>query len=338
MSETTQQPFLTVVIPVRNEARFLAATLQSLLEQEYPSDRFELLVADGCSDDGTREIVREVAALNPQVSLLDNPQRRSSAGRNIGFQEGRGDYFLVIDGHCYLPNRQLFQNVVDCFQKTGADCLGRPQPQDPPGLSVFQRAVALARNSRLGHGGDSLIYGEFEGFASPVSNGAAYSRRVFEVVGYVDEAFDAAEDVEFNYRVEKAGLLCYSSYRLTVRYYPRENLQGLFRQMKRYGLGRRRFIRKHPAALTLNQLVPSVFTVGLLLFVGVTCAALVTGRGWAVAVLFGLPFFVYALLVLAAGLRVALKDGPELGLRVPAILLTIHFGLGWGFLTGGRQR
>ena len=88
--------FITVVMPVRNEERFIAETLTQLLEQDYPPDRYEILVADGMSDDSTRSIVRELAAKHPQIRLLDNPGMRSSAGRNVGFQSGRGDIFPFV--------------------------------------------------------------------------------------------------------------------------------------------------------------------------------------------------------------------------------------------------
>ncbi|HBG07892.1 MAG: glycosyltransferase [Geobacteraceae bacterium GWC2_58_44] len=330
-------PFITVVMPVRNEARFIADTLGQLLAQEYPPDRYEILVADGMSDDGTQAIVQGIAGNNPQVRLLVNPKRFSSSGRNIGFRNGRGEYFLVVDGHCFIPDGQLFNTLVHCFLKSGAACLGRPQPLDPPGLSTFQVSVALARASRLGHGGDSLVYADFEGFASPVSNGAAYTAGVFDSVGYVDENFDAAEDVEFNYRIEQAGLLSYSSYKLTVRYYPRESICSLFRQMKRYGIGRRRFIGKHPNALTVNQLAPSVFTVGLV-FLPLVCYSLLTGRNLMLAALAGFPYLLYATFVTIESIRVMVKEGWRYGIRLPAIFLTIHTGLGVGFITGEGRR
>lgn len=331
-------PLITVVMPVRNEARFILDTLVKLLSQDYPLDCFEIIVADGMSDDGTRTIVMEMAHQYPQIRLLDNPARLSSAGRNVGFRNGRGDYFLVVDGHCYIPTDKLLRNVADCFEKSGADCLGRPQTLDPPGLTDFQKAVALARASRLGHGGDSLIYGDFEGFASPVSNGAAYTRRVFDTIGYLDENFDAAEDVEFNYRVEQAGLVAYSSHKLTVRYYPRESIRSLFRQMKRYGIGRRRFVGKHPKALTLNQLVPTLFTAGLVLFLVLAIYSLLTGNGWMVFAVFGFPYLVYATMVVIESVRVMVKAGWRYGIMLPAIFLAIHVGLGFGFLSGAGRR
>ena len=337
MNKQIEAPFISIVMPIRNEARFIRDTLGQLLAQDYPAGRYEIIVVDGISDDGTQSIVGEAARTYPQIRLMDNPGRRSSAGRNIGFKNGRGDIYLVVDGHCYIPDVNLFNSIAECFEKSGADCLGRPQPLDPPGLTVFQQAVALARCSKVGHGGDSLIYGEYEGFASPVSIGAAYRREVLQHIGFVDENFDACEDLEFNFRVEKSGLKTYTSPKLTVRYYPREDLKGLLRQMIRYGRGRWRFIRKHPEALTLNQIVPAAFVTGLLILMALVCTGTLT-FGFSIifshAGLLALSFLygIYILIIIIESLRIAARNGWIYLGYLPVIFFAIHFGLGWGFL------
>lgn len=326
-------PFITVVMPVRNEARFIADTLGQLRNQDYPKDRFEILVVDGMSDDGTRDIVARAAEEDERVRLLDNPEMRSSAGRNVGFKAGRGDFFVVVDGHCHIPDDKLLRNIAECFEKSEAHCLGRPQPLDPPGLTPFQKSVALARASRLGHGGDSLIYGDYEGYASPISNGAAYRREVFENVGYVDEDFDACEDVEFNYRVEQAGFKSYTSPKLTVRYYPRENLSALLGQMRRYGRGRTRLYRKHPALLSLSALVPACFVGGTSVFV----ALFVFDVAFNLPVFQAFVFYALSLLLLAYAVLVGLttvhicrEHGWCHAWRLPLVFLSVHGGLGFG--------
>lgn len=334
------EPFITVVMPVRNEERFIKDTLMQLLHQDYPADRFEIIVADGMSDDGTQKAVSEVSQSYHQVRLMENQKRLSSAGRNIGFKNGRGDVFVVVDGHCYIPDTHLFKNLAKCFEKSGADCLGRPQPLDPPGLTEFQKAVAMARASRIGHSGDSLIYSSFEGYASPVSNGAAYKRGVFQRIGYVDETFDACEDVEFNYRVEKAGLKAYTSPSLTVKYYPRENLKGIFRQMTRYGKGRIRFIRKHPGTFNLDMLIPPVFVAGLILLLVLGLCFLVS-RIWPgeptpllsyAVYTFAAIYGLYLCIILFESVRIAVRRGLHFLRYIPAIFIVVHFGLGYGFL------
>jgi glycosyltransferase involved in cell wall biosynthesis/GT2 family glycosyltransferase len=326
-------PFITVVMPVRNEARFIADTLEQLRGQDYPNDRFEILVADGMSDDSTRDIVARMAKDDERVRLLANPKKRSSAGRNVGFKAGRGGLFVVVDGHCHIPDDQFLRNISECFEKSGVDCLGRPQPLDPPGLTSFQKSVALARASRLGHGGDSLIYGDFEGFASPVSNGAAYRRKVFEKVGYVDEDFDACEDVEFNYRVEQAGLKAYTSPKLTVRYYPRENLSALVGQMRRYGRGRTRLYRKHPALLSLSALVPVCFAGGAAAFAALLGLGLAFGLSvflTFIVIALGIALLAYSVLVGMATVSICREHGWDHAWRMPFVFLAVHGGLGLG--------
>ncbi|OIQ49169.1 putative glycosyltransferase EpsJ [Pseudodesulfovibrio hydrargyri] len=325
-------PFITVVIPVHNEERFIGGTLAQLVRQDYPETSFEILVCDGGSTDRTRDAVLEVAARHSMVRLLDNPGRRSSSGRNVGFKNGRGDYFVVIDGHCAIPSATLLRDIAAAFEKSGADALGRAQPLAPDGITVFQRAVALARAARIGHGGDSLIYSDHAGFVSPVSNGAMYRKEVFDTVGYVDERFDACEDVEFNYRVEKAGLTAYMSPELTVLYYPRDSLGGLYRQMRRYGEGRCRLWRKHPETLSPNTLVPPVFAVAVLAACGLALAVL-TGLlpAWTLWPA-GAGFGLYAALVAIQTVACCLGAGWRYGLYLPAIFFVVHFGLGMGFL------
>lgn len=332
-------PFITIIMPVRNEARFIRDTLGQLLEQDYPRDCFEIIVADGMSDDGTQDIVNKLSGDHPQVRLIENPKRLSSAARNVGFKNGKGDIFLVVDGHCYIPGNQLFNNIADAFKKSGANCLGRPQPLDPPGLSDFQKAVALARNSRIGHSGNSLIYSDYEGYASPVSNGAAYKREIFKTIGYVDESFDACEDVEFNYRVEKAGLKAYTSPSLAVKYYPRENLKSLLKQMIRYGQGRFKFIKKHPETFNLDTLVPSAFTLGLFLFIFFGLLSFFSSpmsEVWSLrsvaSALLSIIYGLYFLIIVGESFRISFKKRFGYFRYLPFIFFAVHFGLGYGFI------
>src|SRR5262249_49750908 len=154
---------------------------------------FEILVADGRSTDRTRDIVASVQEWHPQVILLDNPKVWSSAGRNAALRAGRGELFVLIDGHCELDNSRYLADLADAFQQSGADCIGRPQPLDVSQASLLQRAVAAARASRLGHHPDSHIYADREAFVPPESVAIAYRRSVFEKVGLFDEDFDACE-------------------------------------------------------------------------------------------------------------------------------------------------
>jgi len=258
-------PFISVALPVRNEGATIEGVIDGLLRQDYPADRFEVLVCDGYSDDDTFEKAERIAGADRRVRVFRNEGRRSSAGRNVGYRNARGEIILYVDGHCVIPNDQLLHSVATLFRETGAACLCRPQPLVPDEHSgVWAAAIAAVRASRFGHSQSSHIFSEAEGFVDPSSAGAAYKREVFDTIGEYDESFDACEDVEFNLRVEKAGFKSYISPRLKILYHARRGLRGLYSQMKRYGKGRFRLLKKHPDSFEWQTLVPPAFTIGIL--------------------------------------------------------------------------
>src|SRR5260370_4460646 len=134
-------PFVSVIVPVRNEAAFIRRTLEQLLAQEYDPRRFEVLVADGRSDDGTREIVRAMQEQHANLRLLDNPRRLSSAGRNAGIRAGRGEMLVVVDGHCELANFHYLRDLADAFERSAAECLARPHPPDVTPATTLPQAI-----------------------------------------------------------------------------------------------------------------------------------------------------------------------------------------------------
>jgi succinoglycan biosynthesis protein ExoA len=324
---TTDFPFISIIVPVRNEGRFIAGTLEQLLTQDYPSDRFEVLVADGRSTDDTRAIVAALAESHPNLRLLDNPRRLSSAGRNIAIRAARGDVVLLIDGHCEIDNPHYLTDLADAFAQSGADCVGRPQPLDVTGATPLQRAIAAARASRLGHHPASHIYSDREGFVPPQSVAVAYRREVFARIGTFDEHFDACEDVELNHRAACCGLTCWLSPRVAVRYHPRARFSGLFRQMVRYGRGRLRLLRKHPSTFSFSSLVPGAFLAGLLCG---PAAAFVLPMLWPI---YAGTLALYVLLVAMTSVALVWRKG-ELDLLplLPLVFGAVHLGAGAGLL------
>ncbi len=319
-------PRISVVIPIRNEERFIAQTIKYLQAQDYPADRYEIIVVDGESDDGTVKIVEEIAANDNRVKLLTNPKRLSSAARNVGAKNATGDIVTYVDGHTYIDNDQLLKSIASILEEKDVHVLSRPQFLETPENNEFQRAVALARRSKVGHGLDSTIYNENDAYVNPTSSGATYMKDVFEKVGYFDENFDACEDVDFNFRVGKAGYQSFTSMKLAVYYYPRESISSLFHQMKRYGQGRFRLSRKHPETLGLGTLIPFFFTVG------VPFTAVMSAIHPIFNLLFTLAIVPYLLMIGASSVIVAAENGWEYLPLLPVIYVTIHVGLGWGFL------
>ena len=319
-------PSVTVVVPVRNECQSIEQTLRSLLTQDYPADQFEVIVADGLSTDATVPVVRRLQAEFPNLKLVYNAGKFSSAGRNTALRYMSGDYAVVIDGHCHIPDRNYLQNLVAAFEASGADSLGRPQPLDVPEPTPFQAAVSAARASRLGHNPDSDIFSDEAKFVAPQSTAVAYRRRVLHTIGLFDDKFDACEDVEFNHRVHDAGLTCYFTPALKVVYHPRKTWAGLFRQLGRYGCGRAKLAAKHPGSLTLPALVPPLWALWLV--VGAVIALIVPFAGWVYLASLAL----YATVILGGSLWLARRQPVRVGVRIPSVFVGIHLGFAWGFL------
>lgn len=322
-------PRVTVVVPVRNEAAHIESVLDDLLGQTLASGDLEVLVVDGRSTDDTRERVEAVAARDERVRLLDNPRQLSSAARAVGAKAARGAYVVYVDGHCRIPSRTLLADAVELFERTGADCLARPQPLEPTHGGIRARAIAAARHSPFGHSLSSEIFDrEKEAEVSPVSSGAMYRREVFDRVGTFDASFDACEDVEFNTRVEQAGLTTWTSPKLAVEYEPRRTYRGLFRQMFRYGLGRARLHRKHADSFSWESLVPVAFLLGIPCLL--VSPWIPPPGSWIVWGLWGL----YLLLAVFFGARAASKAGWGLLPWIVVAFAVTHAGLGAGYLKG----
>ena len=171
---------------------------------------------------------RDATCVSPS-RLLDNPKRFSSAARNIGMpQLASGRYLVIVDGHCAHSRSALsVQNGRRHSRRAAPTASGDRNRCELDGASPFQEAVAVARESWLGHNPDSDIYSDRPRFVPPDNVAVAYKREVFEKVGLFDEQFDACEDVEFNTRVRQAGLTCFFTPAIRADYQPRGTLQRI---------------------------------------------------------------------------------------------------------------
>lgn len=315
-------PFISVVLPVRNERAMLPRLIDELLRQNYPSDRFEILVVDGRSTDGTADLVRRrFCNKQVRVKVLDNPRIHSSAGRNIGIRAAAGEVIVFIDGHCTIPSRNLLEDTAAIVTQTGAGCLCRPQPLRADSETHTGEVIAQIRSGHLEREMTTC------GLTDPVQGGCTYRRAIFNRVGLFDESFDACEDVEFNVRVRKAGIRAYADPRLAVYYQPRKNVRSLFRHLVRSGRGQIRLLRKHAGTVTKAQFAPLALLVLLAL----------TPIAWLflpanIAVFLSVPLVSVAAAVLFVSLRLGIRHGIGSFWKAPWIYSAMHVGLGIGLL------
>lgn len=309
----------TVIIPTLDEIAHIEALVTQLLE-ESPAAVGEILVADGGSSDGTREIVSSLAEASTRVRLIDNPERLQAAGVNraVAFADARFDSIVRVDAHALYPSDYVTR-LLASLEKTGADSV--VVRLTTRGHGGFQSAVAMAQNSRIGTGGSAHRIG---GAASWVDHGhhAAFRRAAFEQAGGYDESFEANEDAEFDARLRAQGGRIWLDPDIPVIYFPRATLRGLSRQYFRYGAGRARTSDKHGEPLRPRQMLPPAVT---LMVAGSMIGAVL------VPALLVLPLL-YALALVTASVVFAIRQRSIVGLLAAPALATMHIAWGAGFL------
>jgi glycosyltransferase involved in cell wall biosynthesis len=112
MPDKTETPFVSVIVPMRNERRHIERCLQSLAVQDYPRDKFEVIVVDGNSNDGSRELVESLRDDVPNLRVLENRGRHTTRGLNIGLAFARGEVIARVDAHAAVEPDFLSQSVA----------------------------------------------------------------------------------------------------------------------------------------------------------------------------------------------------------------------------------
>jgi len=329
-------PMVSVVIPCRNEARHIEACLRGVLGFEEPAGGFEVIVADGMSEDGTREILARIVAEDPRVRLVDNGKRTTPAGLNAGIRAARGEIIVRIDAHSEYAPDYLCQ-CLQVLHETGADNVGGPALTRA--TSYLQRAIAAAYHSRFAVGNSPFHQPHYEGPADTVVYGCFRRERLLEV-GLFDEDLIRSQDDELNFRLLRAGGRIWQSPRIRSWYTPRDTLGSLFRQYWQYGYWKVRVIQKHGSPASLRHLVPGTFVSTLLLLL--LLAPFLPWARSALAMLSG----TYGLAVGAASVLTATRSrvdrstpGPDragwlLLPLLPVVFACYHLSYGMGFLFG----
>ncbi|HPD31000.1 MAG TPA: glycosyltransferase family 2 protein [Phycisphaerae bacterium] len=320
-----ENPFVSVIVAVRNEADFIERCLSSILDGDYPRDLMEVLVVDGMSDDGTREIVQRLSARDARIRLLDNEGRIVACGLNAGIRAARGQVITWLGGHAEYAPDFLRQSVETL--KAHADCWCVGGPIETVSETYVGKVTAAAMSTPVGVGNAMFRLGGYEGYVDTATF-ASYWRWVFDKIGLFDEELVRNQDDEFNARLIRQGGKIWLTPLIRSRYYPRTSLGKLWRQYFQYGTWRIRTIQKLGQPATVRQVAPLLFVVGLV-------ACLVGAAVWRpLTWLFAAYVALYSLGLLVGVWQVARQAGIRCALFSPVVFMILHFGYGLGSLKG----
>jgi len=321
------RPFVSLVIPCRNEAAYIRPLLDSILSTEYPHDRLEVLVVDGMSDDGTRAVVAAYASRYPVVRLLDNPKRITPCALNLGIAQARGAIVMRMDAHAYYPPTYVV-DLVDWIERTGADYVGGAWVTLPADTSAIARAIAAVLAHPFGIGNSRYRLGTNVVREVDTLPFGCFRRDLFERVGLFDEELVRNQDEEFSFRVLRAGGRVLLVPGVVCSYYARRSLRQLGRMFYQYGFFKPLVALKIGRIMTLRQLVPAAFVLSVL--VSVLAAPWVA----AARVLGGLILGTYFASNAACALALGWRHGARVGLAVAGVFPLVHVCYGCGFLRG----
>ena len=310
-----------MILPIRNEEKYLADAVSAILAQHYDG-KLEVILAVAPSTDKTLEIAQQLHINDPRVVIVDNPTGRTAAGLNLAIAASQYSIIVRVDGHSNIPSNYC-QLVSEILEKTGAVNVGGVMAAE--GQSLFQRSVARAMRSPLGVGASRFHIGGSAGEVDTVYLGA-FRKEALVAIGGFDERFTRAQDWELNFRLRQAGGVIYFDPRLIVTYRPRSTIKALAKQYFEYGRWRRVISRRHQGTINYRYLAPP-FTVA-----ATTLSLLL---GWLISPYLLIPALVYAVFILIASVIIG-KNAGEI-LCLPTILLTMHISWGFGFLTSPKS-
>ena len=321
-------PFVSVIVPCRDERSSVACCLDSILASDYPAARMEVLVADGMSRDGTRAVVECYAARDPRVRFIDNRERITPAALNRAIEAARGEVIVRLDAHAEI-GPQYLRRAVHYLEATGADNVGGAMRTLVRARGPFAEPIRRVLTHPFGVGNSRFRTGSREARWVDTVFGGCWRREVFERVGKFNEKLVRSQDMEFNQRLRRAGGKILLAPDLETRYYARATLGSFWRHNWINGVWAILPFAYCPAPVRWRHLMPLAWVSSL--------AASLAGAaaGWFPPWVPMAAIGPYAATNLAVSAATAIRERrPVLALLMPITFASLHLGYGAGSLWG----
>jgi glycosyltransferase involved in cell wall biosynthesis len=320
-------PFISIIVPCRNEEKYISKCLDSLIAQDYPKDRLEILVVDGMSKDKTREITYRYASKYPFIGFLENRKKVVPPALNIGIKCSEGDLIMIVGSHTIF-RQSYISKCVKYMQEYKTDNVGGVEIVLPGSDGLMGKAIAFALSHLFGIGNARYRIGSKKPMWVDTVAYSCYKRQVFEKIGLFDENLVRNQDIEFNLRLRKAEgkillvpeIISYYHARPTLRAFAKQNFGNGFWVIYSTKFAKMPFSIRH--------LVPFFFVLSLV--------------GSLILSLFFHPFIYLLALVFGAYLILNILFSVKLSLKkgfkyFPSLILsfsTLHFSYGFGSIWG----
>jgi glycosyltransferase involved in cell wall biosynthesis len=320
-------PFVSIIIPCRNEEKFILKTLENIIEQDYPKNKTEIFVVDGLSTDRTRQIANDFINKNENIIILDNPEKIVPSALNKAIHESKGEIIIRMDAHSIYPVDYV-SILVKSLIELEADNVGGVWVTEPGSTSLVSKAIAIATSHPFGIGNAHYRLGAKEPMQVDTVPFGCYRKEVFERIGLFDEDLIRNQDDEFNARLIKNGGKIYLIPSLKIRYYAREKLSKMALMFYQYGLYKPLVNKKIGYPATIRQLIPPLFTLAIIIL---TTLSIINGIALK---LLAILLAIYFLADFLISFFLSIKNKLSLFIFLLITFPVIHFSYGWGYLKG----
>ena len=324
-----QHPFISVIVPCRNEEDYIANVIRDIYGQTYPSEMMEVFIIDGESEDATARIVKSLISEFPGLTLLSNPKKIVPTALNIGIKAAKGEVIVRMDAHCEYPKNYIAYLVENLFAMK-ADNVGVAMIAHSRSNSLRAVAIAAAISCKFGIGNSYHRTGLSKAIEIDSVPFGCYPRVVFEKYGLFDEELIRNQDDEFNARIVSRGGHIWLLPDIEIKYFARDSFSKIFRMFYYYGFFKPLVNKKVGKAATLRQFVPPAFVLSIITGIVLMFFSKFTGVAF-------LGFFLipYLLLNLFFSIKLAAQEGKFLMIfHLFFTFLGIHTSYGIGYMGG----
>jgi glycosyltransferase involved in cell wall biosynthesis len=321
-------PYVSVIVPCRNEETCIALCLDSLLANDYPMDRLEIVVVDGMSVDGTKELVNGYISRYPNISLIQNEKKTIPAAMNLGISHSTGHVVMKADAHSSYPPhyvRETVKYLIECR----TDMVGGVLTIAPRNETLMAKSIALALSDRFGSGNASVKVGAADlRWADAVAFGC-WKREIFNEVGLFDERLVRNSDMEHNLRIRAKGGRILLVPQIKVTYYADADLWSFGKHNFADGLWSTYAWKFRKQAASWRHFVPLALVLTFLaLLAGVVTESPLT---WIAATISA----AYVVINLAISVRMSIRlKHPLCTVTLPIVFAIRHIAHGAGALYG----
>ena len=249
---------VTIIMPIRNENNFIEESLNAIITQSYDSDKIEIIIADGLSDDGTVETLKKYKNKFNNIKIIKNIEKIVPTGFNRALSLATGEVIIRIDGHCII-DKNFIKNTIKVLNEKKCVCVGGSIENVSSG--IIANSINIAQSSKFGVGGVAFREQNKTGKYVDTLAFGAYKKYIFKKIGGYDQELIRNQDDEFNFRLIQNGEKIWLDPSIKSKYFSRNTYIKLFLQYYFYGTFKVRVIQKRRSFSSFRHLVPSIFVL-----------------------------------------------------------------------------